>query len=99
MSEEGLAMASLAEKRMVIVESEHSDEPTDEIGEEFAPVAEQRPEELRLLEALLFAASEPLDEKALAERLPEDVDVKATLRKLQAEYAPHRQRSRLAAHP
>jgi segregation and condensation protein B len=50
------------------------------------PVA--RPEELRLLEALLFAASEPLDEKILAERLPNDVDVKASLRRLQTEYAP-----------
>jgi segregation and condensation protein B len=50
--------------------------------------AEQRPEELRLVEALLFAAGEPLDEKALAKRLPAGVDVKATLRRLQTEYAP-----------
>jgi segregation and condensation protein B len=49
--------------------------------------ANQRPEEMRLLEALLFAAGEPLDEKALARRLPEGVDVRATLRKLQTEYA------------
>jgi segregation and condensation protein B len=47
-----------------------------------------RPEELRLLEALLFAASEPLDEKTLGERLPEGVDVHAALRRLQIEYAP-----------
>jgi segregation and condensation protein B len=46
-----------------------------------------RPEHLRLLEALLFAASVPLDEKTLAARLPEDVDLKASLRALQAEYA------------
>jgi segregation and condensation protein B len=49
---------------------------------------EARPEELRLLEALLFAASEPLDDKVLASRMPEGVDVRAALRQLQAEYAP-----------
>jgi segregation and condensation protein B len=46
-----------------------------------------RPEHLRLLEALLFAASAPLDEKVLAARLPEDVDLKASLHALQAEYS------------
>jgi segregation and condensation protein B len=47
-----------------------------------------RPEELRLLEALLFASAEPLDEKTLAERLPSGVDLRATLTQLQAEYGP-----------
>src|SRR5207302_9017269 len=47
-----------------------------------------RPEELRLIEALLFAAAEPLDEKTLAARLPEGVDLDAAMRRLQAEYAP-----------
>jgi len=53
-------------------------------------VVEDRPraEELRLLEALLFASAEPLDEKTLGERLPEGVDVRAALERLQAEYAP-----------
>ena len=32
---------------------------------------EDRPEELRLLEAMLFASSEPLDEKSLAAQLPQ----------------------------
>jgi segregation and condensation protein B len=49
---------------------------------------EARPEELRLLEALLFAAGEPLDEAKLGDRLPDGVDVRAALRRLQAEYAP-----------
>ncbi|MBT5516006.1 MAG: segregation and condensation protein B, partial [Rhodospirillaceae bacterium] len=31
---------------------------------------------LRLLEAILFAAAEPLSEKQLAARLPDDVDLK-----------------------
>ena len=46
-----------------------------------------RPEHLRLLEALLFAAAVPLDEKTLGARLPEDVDLKAALHALQAEYS------------
>src|SRR5947209_16586789 len=50
--------------------------------------AQTRAEELRLLEALLFAAAEPLDEAALAARLPEGVDLAAALRRLQLDYAP-----------
>lgn len=49
--------------------------------------AEVRAEELRLLEAMLFASAEPLDEKELAERLPQDVDVRAALHRLQEDYA------------
>jgi segregation and condensation protein B len=48
----------------------------------------KRAEELRILEALLFAAEAPLDEKALAARLPDGVDVRALLSQLQREYAP-----------
>jgi segregation and condensation protein B len=51
-------------------------------------MSEARAEELRLLEALLFASAEPLDEATLAARLPADTDVRATLQQLQAEYAP-----------
>ena len=64
------------------------------LAEEFTPVeddetdAQARPEELRLLEALLFAAGEPLDEKALAARMPADTDLRTALRRLQTEYAP-----------
>src|SRR5262245_49184476 len=46
-----------------------------------------RAEELRLLEAMLFASAEPLDEASLAERLPQGVDVHAALLRLQEEYA------------
>jgi segregation and condensation protein B len=46
-----------------------------------------RPEELRLLEALLFASAEPLDQAALAKRMPDGVDVKEALAQLQADYA------------
>jgi len=49
--------------------------------------AETRPEELRLLEAMLFASTAPLDEKELAARLPQGVDVRSALTRLQQEYA------------
>jgi segregation and condensation protein B len=45
-------------------------------------------EELRILEALLFAAEAPLDEKVMATRLPAGADVKALLTQLQHDYAP-----------
>jgi segregation and condensation protein B len=48
---------------------------------------QMRAEELRLLEAMLFASAEPLDEKSLAARLPEGIDVPAALLRLQEEYA------------
>ena len=67
-------MASLAEKRIADAE--------DSVGNPQA-----RPEELRLLEALLFASSEPLDQAALAKRMPNGVDIKAALAQLQADYA------------
>jgi len=44
------------------------------------------PEHLRMVEALLFAASEPLDEKALSTSLPEGADVKGVITELQALY-------------
>jgi segregation and condensation protein B len=60
----------------------------DSNKDEDQDTSESRPEELRLVEALLFAASEPLDEKTLARHLPEGVDVRAALKRLQVEYAP-----------
>jgi segregation and condensation protein B len=43
-------------------------------------------EALRLLEALLFAASSPLDEASIKTRMPEGADVPALLRELVAQY-------------
>jgi len=43
-------------------------------------------EHLRMVEALLFAASEPLDVKALSTSLPEGADVPGLLKALQEEY-------------
>src|ERR1700736_549585 len=53
----------------------------------FEPSPEGRPEALRLLEAMLFASAEPLDEQTLAARMPEGVDVGAALRRLEVDYA------------
>jgi segregation and condensation protein B len=73
-------MAAWAELRAQTFEMENSEEPNMAV--------EAWPEELRLLEALLFAAAEPLDEKTLAKRLPAGTDVHASLLRLQIEYAP-----------
>jgi len=73
-------MAALAERR--IIPHEELKARAEEKSE-----AEARPEHMRLLEAMLFATTVPLDEKTLASRLPEDVDLKASLRALQAEYS------------
>jgi segregation and condensation protein B len=43
-------------------------------------------EHLRMVEALLFAAAEPLDQKSLSASLPEGADVKGVLTALQAIY-------------
>src|SRR5207253_2558733 len=55
--------------------------------EEDAEPVQERADELRLLEAMLFAAAEPLSEKELAERLPQGTDVGAALKLLQKDYA------------
>jgi segregation and condensation protein B len=49
--------------------------------------ASERRERLRLLEALLFAAPEPLPEEELTRRLGEESDVAALLRELSESYA------------
>ena len=62
--------------RLKVITSQ--DDPDDAI--------EPRAEELRLLEAMLFASAEPVDEKDLAARLPQGVDVRAALSRLQEDY-------------
>jgi segregation and condensation protein B len=61
-------------------------------GDGEAPAAQAmgvNPEHLRMTEALLFAASEPLDAKALSTSLPEGADVPALLAQLQRDYEGH----------
>ncbi len=67
-------MGNVAEMRVIVGNREQSEQV-------------ERAEELRILEALLFAAEEPLDEKTLAARLPAGIDVRALLNQLQHEYA------------
>ncbi|MCP5368469.1 MAG: SMC-Scp complex subunit ScpB [Hyphomicrobiales bacterium] len=50
-------------------------------------MSEIDPQHLRLLEAILFASSSPLSERALAARLPEEADLKALLAELKSIYA------------
>jgi len=64
-------MARVAEMRVIVGDKERP----------------ERAEELRILEALLFAAEAPLDEKTLAARLPTGIDLRALLAQLQKEYA------------
>jgi len=63
-------MGNVAEMRVIVGDRERT----------------ERAEELRILEALLFAAEEPLDEKILAARLPAGIDLRALLAQLQKDY-------------
>ncbi len=51
------------------------------------PETDPHADRLRLLEALLFAAAAPLDENAIAQRLPEGSDVEALVTELAAHYS------------
>ena len=55
-------------------------------AESETPVSTANPEHLRMVEALLFAASEPLDQKALSTSLPEGADLPGLLTALQMIY-------------
>ena len=69
-------MPSVAKKLVVV---QNNEPPPDE------PAA--RADELRQLEAVLFASAQPLDEAVLARQLPNGVKVKDALARLKAEYA------------
>src|SRR5258708_27341339 len=73
------SMPSVAKKLVVV----QNNEPAPEA----VPQPAARPEELRLLEALLFAAGEPLDEATFARRLPHGVNGERNPAKLKDEYA------------
>ena len=76
-------MPSAAKKLVVVQNNEPAPKPESEAAAE--PAA--RPEELRQLEALLFASATPLDEATLAKALPDGVNVKQALARLKEEYA------------
>ena len=58
-----------------------------DITDRLQPEVELIDGDLRLLEALLFAASEPIDVPTLRERMPEGADVGALLARLSRDYA------------
>ena len=72
--------------RLLEVEKEIEALPDRDRHGEPRDVTALNPEHLRMAEALLFAASEPLDSKALASSLPDGADVPALLCELQAIY-------------
>src|SRR5437868_6063787 len=63
-----------------------ANEEQDMSSQEGAPSGEANPEHLRMLEALLFATSEPLDVKSLSTSLPQGADVSGLLTALQQTY-------------
>jgi segregation and condensation protein B len=68
------------------IEDEMDVQIPDNMTPDNMPDTGPNPEHLRMVEALLFAASEPLDGKALAASLPEGADVAGLLAHLQALY-------------
>ena len=80
-------MAQIVEPELAaaVVEPELSSPASEPaIVEDDVPAID--PMHLRIVEALLFAASEPLNEQALGQSLPPDTDVGALLAELQQHY-------------
>ncbi len=71
-------VAKIETEMGVEVETGDTEAPAQAVG--------VNPEHLRMTEALLFAAGEPLDAKALSTSLPEGADVPALLAELQRIY-------------
>jgi len=76
-----------APEAVEVVEVSEGEVVIEAVAQDAGGDAEARPDELRLLEALLFAAAEPLDEATLSRPLPVGVNLKDALARLQAEYA------------
>lgn len=60
--------------------------PIEGAGENTTSPDELR-EQLRMVEAILFASAEPVAEKSLLDRLPEGADIRALMEELQQAYA------------
>ena len=73
-------MSSVAKMIETIETEMDAEAPNQDVG------PQANPEHLRMVEALLFAASEPLDQKALSTSLPEGADVPGLITALQAAY-------------
>ena len=71
-------VAKIETEMGVTVENGDTETPAEALG--------VNPEHLRMIEALLFAAAEPLDTKALATSLPDGASVAELVTELQREY-------------
>ncbi len=70
-----------------LAEIENETVLASEVRQEHVPMMQGlNPEHLRMLEAILFAASEPLNEKALATSLPQGADIPSLLAELRQIY-------------
>ncbi len=78
------AQEALAEELSDMTDA-HADHPDGQCAPS-APTAKEMAEHLRMAEALLFAAAEPLDEAAISARLPAHADVKALIAALAQHY-------------
>jgi segregation and condensation protein B len=77
-------MSQVARLIAKIEDEMHTDKPQD--GDTTRVAADLNPEHLRMVEALLFATSEPLEMKALGQQLPEGANVPLLLQELQRTY-------------
>jgi len=73
-------------------ETPDDETPEEEISGTVTPlfpetIAPPQSAQLRMVEAILFAAAEPLDEPSIAERMPPDCDVPALLGELEEIYS------------
>lgn len=59
--------------------------PFNPSGSDDTPNADNR-EQMRMIEAIVFASSEPVTDKALADRLPEGTEIEVLMRELQQAY-------------
>ena len=75
-------LADIKAEAQIVSDQEQEEQRTPEVNEEQG----LNPEHLRMAEALLFAASEPLDAKALGGSLPEGANVPMLLAELQGIY-------------
>ena len=71
-------MGKVAEMRVIVGDKKGPDCAQDRAQDR---AQEVRAEEVRILEALLFAAATPLDEQTVASRLPAGTDVRSVAKR------------------
>lgn len=88
---ENEAVAEVQAEPEAQAEAEEAADDDGEAAEEEAEPSDSEAEfaqQLRIVEALLFAAAEPLDEASLRKRLPKNARIKALLAALEDQYRP-----------